>query len=286
MSGGKTLVLGGGGIAGLGLLAGVLYGLFGAGIDLRDADRMIGASAGAATAAQLRSSQSIERLYARQTEPALIADETPPSMEQLAQTLAAYPKLMAIADHAERMRAMGALAKGAASVAPEVRRAMIERRLADHIWPDAALTVTAVDADSGELVTFEAASGVGLVDAVGASCAVPGVWPVVEIDGRVYMDGGMHSADNAQLAADSGRVVIVSPFGHSAPFAAGFRLADQVAELERGGARVLVIEPDPVARAAMGANPLDPAIRIPSALAGHAQGLAAADRVGSFWNDG
>ena len=133
MSGSRALVLGGGGIAGLGWLAGVLHGLFEEGVDLRDADRMIGTSAGAATAAQLRSSQSIERLYARQTDPALIADETPPSLAQLAATMAAFPKLLAIADSGERMRAMGAMAKPAPSVAPNVRREMIERRLADHV---------------------------------------------------------------------------------------------------------------------------------------------------------
>ena len=283
MSGGKALVLGGGGIAGLGWLAGVLYGLLEEGVDLRDADRMIGTSAGAATAAQLRSSQSIERLYARQTETALIADETPPSMEQLARTFAAYPKLLAIADTVERMHALGALAKSAQSVAPEVRRAMIERRLADHVWPQAALTITAIDADSGEQVAFDAASGIGLVDAVGASCAVPGVWPVVAIGARSYMDGGVLSADNAHLAAGAERVLIVSPFGHSAPFAPGSRLGDQVAELERGGARVLVIELDPAARTAMGANPLDPSIRIPSAHAGRTQGMAAAGETAKFW---
>ena len=135
-------------------------------------------------------------------------------------------------------------------------------------------------------MTFDAASGVGLVDAVGASCAVPGVWPVVAIGGRSFIDGGVLSADNAPLAAGAERVLILSPFGHTGPFAPGFRLADQVAELERGGARVLVIEPDLAARAAMGANPLDPAIRIPSAEAGHVQGMVAAGHVSSFWAGG
>ncbi|MGO8728014.1 MAG: patatin-like phospholipase family protein [Streptosporangiaceae bacterium] len=37
----------------------------------------------------------------------------------------------------------------------------------------------------------------GLVDAVAASCAVPGVWPPVTIGGRRYVDGGVRSSDNA-----------------------------------------------------------------------------------------
>jgi NTE family protein len=76
----KALVLGGGGLAGLGWFAGLFYGLSKHGVDLRDADLMIGTSAGSATAAQLRSAQTLERLYARQTDPELIADEFAPDM--------------------------------------------------------------------------------------------------------------------------------------------------------------------------------------------------------------
>ncbi|GAC1577073.1 MAG: hypothetical protein NVS3B27_21910 [Novosphingobium sp.] len=47
---------------------------------------------------------------------------------------------------------------------------------------------------------------------------------------------------------------------------------------------MLVIEPGPAARTAMGANPLDPAIRILSAKAGLAQAVAVAGQVNSFWN--
>ncbi len=279
----KTLVLGGGGLAGLGWLAGLLLGLKESGIDLRDADQVIGTSAGAATAAQLRSAQSIEMLYARQTEPALIADEAPPSMRQLAELMNVFPKLMAITDSGERMRAIGWVAKRTKSVAPQVRRAMIEKRLTDHSWPVAALTITAVDAESGALVTFDSNSGLELVDAVAASCAAPGVWPVVEIDGRSFIDGGVFSSDNAQLASGSQCVLIVSPMGNVATFPQGFRLSDQVAALAGTGAKVLAIEPNSEARTAMGTNPFDPGTRIPSAWAGRTQGKAVAQEVADFW---
>jgi NTE family protein len=161
---------------------------------------------------------------------------------------------------------------------------MIERRLSDHDWPTASLTITAVDAESGALVAFDATSGTSLVDAVTASCAVPGVWPLVEIAGRSYFDGGGYSVDNAHLAAGAERVVVASPFGSASPAPAGYHLNDAVAALEAAGTKVMMIDPDPGARAAMGANPLDPAVRRPSAEAGFAQGQRLAKSVGEFWS--
>ena len=54
-------------------------------------------------------------------------------------------------------------------------------------------------------MVFDAASDVRLLDAVGASCAVPGIWPPVTINGRRYIDGGIRSAANADLAAGCDR---------------------------------------------------------------------------------
>ena len=283
MSEERALVLGGGGIAGLGWLAGLMLGLLEGGIDLRDADHMIGTSAGAATAAQLRSMQSIETLYARQSDPALIADEPMPSRAALVALAAAYPVIAQQTEPAARAAAIGDLTHATETVAPQVCRAMIERRLADYAWPAAPLTITAIDMMTGALVTFDAASGVDLVDAVAASCAVPGAWPVVAIAGRPYVDGGMYSADNAHLARGAARLIVASPQSGGPLFAPGFRLADHVALLERTGSRVLTICPDDAALAAMGANPLNPKARIPSAEAGRAQGRELAASVTTFW---
>jgi len=70
--------------------------------------------------------------------------------------------------------------------------------------------VTAVDAATGEFRTFDRDSGVPLVQAVAASCAVPGVYPPVTIGGRRYVDGGMRSAANVDLAAGVERVVVLA----------------------------------------------------------------------------
>ncbi len=73
------------------------------------------------------------------------------------------------------------------------------------------MSVTAVDVYTGELREFDKDSGVPLVDAVAASCAVPGVWPPVTIGERRYMDGGVRSATNVDLAEDYSRVLLLAP---------------------------------------------------------------------------
>lgn len=278
-----TLVLGGGGIAGLGWFAGVIWGLFEEGVDIRSADHMIGTSAGSATAVQLRSAQSTEALFAQQTDPALIKEEPAPTSEAIGAMMSAYPRIMALTQQDERLAAMGALALNAQWVTPHARRETIAQRLSDHDWPESPLTITAIDISSGKLASFDCNSGVDLVDATSASCAVPGIWPVVSISGRDYMDGGVYSSDNAHLAADAERILIVSPFGDVAGFPRGYRLDDQIEFLKSGGSRVLTLTPDAASRISMGTNPFDPSCRAPAAFAGRTQGRSLAKQVAAFW---
>ena len=113
-----------------------------------------------------------------------------------------------------------------------------------------------------------------LVDAVAASCAVPGIWPPVTIGGSRYMDGGVRSPDNADLAAGFGRITVISPLGFDSPIPSPLPLRDVVARLRAEGSAVTVIVPDAASAAAIGANPLDPATRTPASNAGRAQGRA------------
>jgi NTE family protein len=154
-------------------------------------------------------------------------------------------------------------------------------RLGVHAWPERLLRVTAIDAATGEFMVFDATSGVDLVDAVGASCAVPGVWPPVTIGGRRFIDGGIRSPANADLAAGYSQVVIVAPIGRGMSAASGVRR--QAARLTSAGARVVVVEPDAAARKVIGRDVLDPARRAPAARAGFAQAAPAAARVSAVW---
>src|SRR5260370_15744995 len=169
---------------------------------------------------------------------------------------------------------VGAMALRARTESEEERRRVIESRLTISEWPAGGLQITAVDALTGDLVVFDAASGVRLLDAVGASCAVPGIWPPVTINGRRYIDGGICSAANVDLAAGCGSVVVIAPLASG--FGAIASPANQAAKLAQSGAKVTVVTPGKPALKAIGRNDLDPARRPDAARAGYAQASSAA----------
>jgi NTE family protein len=208
-----ALVLGGGGITGIAWELGMLAGLAEAGVDLTSADLVVGTSAGSVVGAQLRSGTDLEALYQRQLAPAGAERASRLTRAMLARYGLAM--LLARRDDTAFRRRVGQLSRKAAdsgaTPAETERRAAIASRLPSPEWSDRPLVVTAVDAETGEFTTFTRASGVELVAAVGASCAVPGVYPPVTIDGHRYMDGGMRSPANADLAADYERIVVIAP---------------------------------------------------------------------------
>lgn len=271
---GQALVLGGGGVAGIAWITGLLAGLADAGQDVTGADVVIGTSAGATVAAQLGSGLSLDELFARQVDPALQSRELMAVIDWAKFAADLEPYLAGASTPAEQLRKFGEFALNADTVPEPARRAVIESRLPSREWPARPTRLTGVDCGSGELTVFDAASGVGLVDAVAASTAVPGVWPPVTIGGRRYMDGGVRSADNADLAAGAATVIVVSPLGPDSPLPTPLPLRAVLAALKDGGAAVTVISPDEASAAAIGANPLDPATRVPAATAGRAQGRA------------
>jgi NTE family protein len=108
------------------------------------------------------------------------------------------------------------------------------------------------------------------------------VYPPITIGGRRYIDGGMRSITNADLAAGCDTVLIVAPFPGAPGSPLGPSHEDEVAELRRT-AQVHVVLADEVALRAFGTNPLDPATREPSALAGRAQVPAVVEHIRAFW---
>jgi NTE family protein len=278
----RALVLGGGGVAGIAWTTGLLFGLSEQGVELRDAALIVGTSAGAAVAAQLGSPLSLEELFQRQIHPALQTREITPGTHLLEQLEKALPMARAL-DRAESTLHMGRWALAAPTVGEEERRAVIAERLPCHSWPERLLQIIAVDTGSGETRIFDRFSETELIDAVSASCAVPGIWPPVTINGSRYMDGGARSSDNADLAKGYARVVIVSPMGARSDEVVSYPLKEQIAILENAGAATYVIEPDKRSREAIGINPLLPETRLPAAEAGRSQALAIASETARFW---
>jgi NTE family protein len=270
----QALVLGGGGVAGIAWMTGLLAGLAESGQDVTGGtDLVIGTSAGANVAAQLGSGLSLAALFARQVDPALQARELMAEIDWAKFAAEFEPLLAGAGTPAEQLRRFGQFALNAATVPEPERRAVIESRLPSHDWPATPTRLIAVDCLSGELAVFDDSAEVSLVDAVAASSAVPGIWPPATIGGRRYMDGGVRSADNADLAAGAARVIVISPLGLDSPLPAMLPLRAAVTSLTNQGAVVTVVSPDAASAAAIGANALDPATRGPAAAAGRAQGL-------------
>ena len=275
-----ALVLGGGGITGIAWEIGVLAGLAEAGVDLTGADLVVGTSAGSVVGAQLTSGADLEALFARQLEPP--TGERAARMTRAALARYGWAVLRSRGDDVVFRRRVGALALAAeqAGLTPteQERLDVIGSRLVSRAWPDRDLRITTVDAQTGEFRVLDRTSGVPLLQAVAASCAVPGVYPPVTIDGRRYVDGGMRSAANADLAEGCDRVVVLAPI----PRGIG-PLASVDAQVTGMVARVAVISPDEASRRAIGRNVLDPAARAGSARAGRAQAADVAAQVSEAW---
>lgn len=277
----RALILAGGGIAGIGWETGILRGIADEAPDtaqaLLDSDVLVGTSAGSTVAAQISSALSLEQLFERQTaEPTSEIDSGVDIDEISALFLTAMAQPGELKD---KLRRIGTIALSTPTVAEPVRRRVIEARLPVHDWPDQDVRITAIDTATGELVVFDASSSVALVDAVAASCAVPGTWPPVTIGDRRYMDGGVSSSVHTAVASDCTTAVLLVPASESAPspFSSG-----TAAEIEAFGARTFTIFADDASLAAFGPNPLDPRCRIPSALAGREQGRRVAAAVTEF----
>lgn len=274
----RALVLGGGGLAGIAWATGVLAAWADRGISVLDADRIIGTSAGSTVAAQLASGLPLSDLYQRQTDPARQTPELVPDPEAVARVMEEWRLFdPASIDPAAFVARAGELALTAKSVPEAARREVIASRLPVHDWPTSfQLLIPAVDTRSGAARVFTADSGVSLVDAVAASSAVPGVWPPVSIEDTRYMDGGVRSATNADLAEGCDRVLILAPTTDPA--------SDQHAISLAAHARVEIVAPDENSLAAFGPNVLDPSVRAPAARAGYDQGVATADLARRVWS--
>lgn len=275
----RGLVLGGGGITGIAWETGLVAGLLELGIDLRDADVVVGTSAGSVVGAQLRGGTPPPELYAHQ-----IRQPTPakaPSFGLPVLLGFAAAAVLAKGDPERMGRRLGswAIKRSAAGKTPPLSERLdaIRARLTSLEWPERTLLVTAVEARLGELRVFDGTDDVSLLDAVAASCAVPGVYPPVPIAARTYVDGGARSGTNADLAAHCDAVLVLAPIDRAV---GPIRSASQ----QLGDTPHLILTPDVCSRTAIGKNVLDVARRPSSARAGFAQAQQVADDVRALWS--
>jgi predicted acylesterase/phospholipase RssA len=282
------LVLGGGGVLGGAWMVGALRALEQVhGLNARDAEMIVGTSAGSVTAALLGAGVGVDDLRAHQLgdRPAhpLLAAATwdydtsaggphpprprfhPGSTTLVTRNVGRWHRMPPTAVLA------GLLPEGRGSL---VAVGALVAGLVPQGWaPHPGVRVVALDYDSGHRVVFGDARfpETDLPDAVMASCAIPGWYAPVTIGGRRYVDGGAWSATSADLLAGLGldEVFVLAPmvsFAVDRPASllaraerrwraqVSRRCLREVAKVHATGTEVTVLGPGPEDLAAMGSN--------------------------------
>lgn len=246
-------------------------------MDVRDADLLVGTSAGSIVATHLALGVDIDDAVARLTSPEASVTGARMGPSVLLRYLAAGLRPGTPA----RQRAwLSRHADRAAIIDEDAFVSAVALGIEDADWPDRDLMVTAVRADTGEAVAFTKDSGVPLARAVAASCAVPLVYPPVTIHGDPYVDGGIRTVTNADMAEGADQVVVIAPIAFAVrksqrPRAQLARLGEHV--------RSTCVVPDQTSLEAMGRNLLDPSTADDARRAGVAQGRRVVDRVAAVW---
>jgi NTE family protein len=293
----RALVLSGGGPVGIAWEAGLLAGLEEQGVELGRADFILGTSAGSFVGSQLAMGRKASEMAAsilaetERVNPAVAAGSRPSGP---APDLSFLFQKMSEARSGERdgqdvRREIGQFALEAKTMDEESFIRSFGRQLSGpqaEGWPERGYACTAVDAETGEFVLWNADSKVGLARAVASSCSVPGVYPPITIKGRRYIDGGMRSGSNADLATGHELVVVVGlRTAGDAEMSARMRapLEKEMQVLRDGGACTELILPDDDCVAAFGPNLMDGRVRPAAARAGIAQGRALAETLRGVW---
>ncbi|WP_416395369.1 MULTISPECIES: patatin-like phospholipase family protein [unclassified Curtobacterium] len=278
----RALVLGGGGVAGIAWELGVLSALQDAGVDLDAADLVVGSSAGSVVGTFVRAG-AVQQAYDQQhaAVPTTYEEPVPIDADDFQQRIGAVLD-GATSDQDARAR-LGRLAQRTTTgQTDDQRAATFAETLPSTEWPPKPLAVTAIDATDGTFRVLTAADGVPVARAVAASCSVPLVWSPVTIEGRPYVDGGMRSATNADVAAGYERVLVVA-CGPEGPSPLGPWLDVAVEGLRAAGSSVEVVIADSTSQQAFGTNSLSLSTQAPAADAGRTQGTAVAEGIAAFW---
>jgi NTE family protein len=279
------LVLGAGGIVGQAYHAGVLAALeHDLGWDPRTADIIVGSSAGSVTGTLLRLGVPAHDLAAFAVE-APLSVEGAPLLDALGGDPPDFPPfgpsdmlrpwrmpspslLLRTARRPWAFRpsvaAMTLLPAGRIDI---TQQADALDDLAGDRWPDGLWICTVRRSDGGRVVFGRPGSPpAALPRAVAASCAIPGYFAPVRINGRQYLDGGVHSPTNTDVLRDEGLdlVVVVSPMSAAhgrantpdGPMRWSWhrRLEREIRRLRASGTEVARFEPSRRVLSAMGFN--------------------------------
>jgi NTE family protein len=277
------LVLGAGGVVGQAYQVGVLAALEReAHWDPRDADLIVGTSAGSVTGAAIRvgvpATDLAASTYGVPMSRAggallkrIIPDDSPLPVPSILSLFRPWnlPSLALIGRTVRRplafrpdVAAMTLLPRGRVDIS---ERARALHEMVGDSWPEGLWICAARRADGGRVVFGRDGSPrAPLAATVLASCAIPGYFTPITIDGVEYFDGGVHSSTNADVLEQQhlDTVIVVSSMSAAGGLAPGpdaflrwsvhRRLDREIACLEAGGTTVIRLEPGPETRHAMG----------------------------------
>jgi NTE family protein len=264
---GFAIVVGGGGAVAAASCCGALRALADVGIDVADAQVVIGTSAGAAIAAELQLGRTVDEIIK-----ALRSEESSGLGESMSRAWTSTPDLLRRAVGSSWIMACAmfpgdrrllaplpivqkAFPGSLMSIAPEV---WAERYSTE--WPQRELWLVATDLDTGERVVLKGPNHRGhdvtLAKAVRSSCAVPGVYAPVRVGSQRLVDGGVRSPTNLDVAIETGcrSVIALAPmcFDRLDPpgraravgrWQSNSRLSREVSKVRRAGMNVLTICP-------------------------------------------
>lgn len=249
----RALVLSGGGPVGYAWMAGLIAGLREQDVDLGRAELIIGTSAGSIVGAQLALGMDVAALLVallaesnRQSEPNIYSSPG----TGLGNLLVEFTNAARAANPDEARATIGRKALAAATIGEDAFVARsVYSVLAGREWPP-TFRATAVSTTTGRLAVWSRDSHVDLARAVAASSSVPGVSPPVTLNGDRYMDGGVRSSLNADLAAGARSVLVVScvslmpPDGVNANRWQRYEaLSQELATIPAAGGSLDIIEP-------------------------------------------
>jgi NTE family protein len=293
----RAVVLGGGGPVGIGWEAGLILGLADGGVELSRADLVVGTSAGSVVGAHLRLGTDLADYAKGRTEAAARGDSDVPSSADIppGQILAfidVVTEAFKAEAHEPGRAVIGRYALDAPTIVTPHRQLSFFAELAGRAWPD-GFVCTSVEATTGRFVVWDAGAGVDLQLAVASSCAIPGIFPPVEIAGKRYMDGGMRSGINAGVAEGHDVALIVAVVGHVLPPGMSDPRIDlmrrnqeaEIADLANGGTAVEVIGPDQefLDLTTWGLNLMDTSKAAAAFEIGRRRGLREAPRLLGLW---
>jgi NTE family protein len=280
----RALVLGGGGPVGVAWEAGLLAGLAAGDVDLFRADYIQGTSAGSIVGSAIAAKVDFDQLVAFQRAAPAASSGRPSAPPDLSKLIAFMMRFPPTGEPSiDLRRELGRFSLESATPTEDQFIAMLSGGLPPGDWP-AAYACTAVDTESGDFRVWRKTDGVPLARAIASSCAVPGIYPAVTIQGRRWMDGGMRSSISIDQAAGYKRVLAVAVIPKIARSYLMPRFEAEAAPVRAAGGEVVLIGPDDASADAFGPNLMDSSRRPTVVEAALAQGRAEAARIKAFWN--